>query len=90
MMTDETWRKSQIEALIRCGMMPRVAERTVDETMRSMPPEADPRTWLPSENDLPDVLAGDYMQDAAADWYADDSVPNWARLLLDATTKPEQ
>ena len=77
---------AQTAALLRLGTPVQDVERTLKWLERTLPADADPATWLPTEaaldTDLETNVGG--VQDARADWYMKSSVPKRFKRLLDA------
>lgn len=79
------WAEKEIQALIAIGVNPIDAQRSVAWTLATMPPNADPATWIPSVSDLDTPIDKAAVQDARVAWYA--RKPAKVKRLLDATVK---
>lgn len=73
---------AQTAALLQLGIAPQDVERSLRWLERTLPPNADPATWLPSEQDLALGVDEVAVADARTDWYA--RAPNKWKRLLDA------
>lgn len=82
------WGESQIQALIRIGFDAIEAERSVNWVLEHLPGSplglADPRTYVFPAETLNEPLDQKAVDDARADWYAVDAIPNKYKRLLDA------
>jgi hypothetical protein len=78
------WAENQIQALIRIGIDAIDAERSVNWVLEHLPPGADPRTYIFPAETLNEPLDQKAVDDARADWYASEGVPNKYKRLLDA------
>ena len=81
------WAEQQKSALIDAGVNPLDAERAVQWVVDNLPSGEDPDTWIPAQRVVTDAVTAaeqESISDAKASWYADDSVPQRQRMLLDA------
>ena len=88
----ERWAQRQLNALIALGDDPRDAERWVRMLLDLMPEDADPASWVPSEEQmalLATVTAAD-VEAARADWYDARWVPRRYKRLLDAQVQARE
>lgn len=76
----------QIASLLRLGVSPMDAERTVAWVSAHLPEGEDAATWVPTAADLSDdgVLSAEALLDARMAWYADRGVERRFKRLLDA------
>jgi hypothetical protein len=78
------WAEGQIQELIKIGIDAIEAERSVNWVLEHLPPGADPRTYIFPAETLNEPLDQKAVDDARADWYAANAVPNKYKRLLDA------
>jgi hypothetical protein len=78
------WAESQIQELIKIGFDAIEAERSVNWVIMHLPPGADPTTYIFPAEVLNEPLDQKAVDDARADWYASEAVPNKYKRLLDA------
>jgi hypothetical protein len=75
------WQTRQIAAAIAIGIHPLDAQKAMDEVMATLPPGADPRTYMRSARELEqDVSSAVILADARAAWFAE-ADPRYARIL---------
>jgi hypothetical protein len=82
----QKWAEQQLAALLEIGTSLAEAEAAVQWVLRNIPQGEDPATWLPGPEVAPEdaQITQSTIQDARTDWYARETVPNWAKRLLDA------
>jgi hypothetical protein len=73
---------AQTTALLQLGIAPQDVERTLRWLERTMPQNADPATWIPTEQDLALNVDQAAVQDARKEWYV--RAPNRFKRVLDA------
>lgn len=81
----ERWKTRQIEAAISRGVNAIDATRALEEFIASVPPGADPATYVRSAYTLEENLSSEsVIGDTRAAWYGDESVSPQFKRLLDA------
>lgn len=83
----ERWKSKQIAAAIDRGVNPLDATRAMNEFLASLPPGADPTTYIrPAESLNQDLTK--FADDANETWFSDNA-PTFKRLLS-AGEEPQQ
>ena len=90
-MTDRNrWAEDQIADLIEAGTDPLDAEKIVGAALAAIPMGEDPATYV--QTPMAAARDGEITQadidDAHADWYTLDAVPQRYKRILDAREKP--
>ena len=83
------WAESQITVLIDMGDDAMDAEKFVNDALATIPEGEDPATYVePPELAMQRAEIGkDDIDDARAEWYADEAIPQRYKRLLDAKEK---
>lgn len=82
LMLDPKFAKAQAFELLRLGIAPQDVERSLRWLERTMPQNADPTTWIPTEQDLALNVDAAAVQDARTEWYV--RAPSRFKRVLDA------
>lgn len=85
----QDWAESQIATLVEIGVDLVEAQRSVKWVLDNLPDGENPAAWIPTAEQMrPDVTDTD-VQDARADWYANDAISPKYKRLLDAVEDVE-
>jgi len=79
-MDNHKWAEREARALIRAGVNPLDAQRSVTWTLQHVPVGVDPATWIPTVDDLYETLDDASVHDARVAWYAR-TQPRFKRIL---------
>ena len=85
----QDWAESQIAALVEIGVDLIEAQRSVKWVLDNLPEGENPATWMPTAEQMQSAITDADIQDARADWYAQDNVPSKFNRLLDAVEDVE-
>lgn len=85
----QDWAESQIAALVEIGVDLIEAQRSVKWVLDNLPSGENPATWIPTAEQMQSSITDADIQDARADWYAQDNVPPKFNRLLDAVEDVE-
>jgi hypothetical protein len=85
----QDWAESQIAALVEIGVDLIEAQRSVKWVLDNLPSGENPATWIPTAEQMQSAITDADIQDARADWYAQDNVPSKFNRLLDAVEDVE-
>lgn len=92
-MTDaelKVWASEQVEALMEVGVDGFDAQKTVERVLAQLPEGVDPNTWIPLAPMGEVEITEAEINDARADWWANDAVPGKFKRLLDAVEEPTE
>lgn len=81
-MLDRKFLLAQTRALLELGIAPQDVERSLRWLERTLPPNADPATWIPTEQDLALNVDAAAVADARTVWYV--RAPNKFKRILDS------
>lgn len=81
-MSNDLWANAQISALLAVGVNPIDAQQCVAWVQRRASVGVDPKTWVPSADDVSMPLDDAILHDARVAWYVEK--PSKVKRMLDA------